>query len=409
MLLRCLKNSGFWYKLGMVLLSIAILAPAVHARETVQIQNYEVLGSAPILAANIENARQKAIENSLVTAVDVATASILPLQTRVDHFQALNGLLYTKTDDFVQGYRVLTGAKFDGTYRVLVEATISIEQLRNALRQAGISAPQKPLPRVLLLISEKNLEDLDAHGWWQDPGAARQFAAQDAMRQALLQKGFTVIAHNTLPTGEDTGPLPVQAPLSDSQAAEIGRRFGAQIVIVGNATVGIAPNTMGADIKTYRADVDARVLQVGSGEEIARITRNAVTVNADHVAGMQQALSAAGVLAANELSAMIVSKWEPKPKTATAVVIRLTGTGNLANFINFRRILRGLPGVTQIQISDLAADTATLDVTYIADAHQLANALMHQTFGHFGVRINNVSTEVIDIGLQPETAAERRP
>ncbi len=408
-MLRCLQKIRFLCKLGMVLLSASVLASPVYAKGAAQTQNYEVLGSAPILNANVENARQKAIQNSLVSAVDLAAADILPLQTRVNNFKLLNDLLYIKTDDFVQGYRVLTEAGFEGTYRVLVEATVSIERLRSALHQAGVTAPPKALPRVLLLISEKRLEDLDAHGWWQQPDAAREFAAEEAMRQNLLQKGFAVVSHDTLPDDDSTEPFPAQALLSDSQAVALGRRFEAQIVIVGSATAGIAPNTMGADIKTYRADIDARALRVDTAEEIGGITRDAVAVNADHVAGTQQALSAAGMLAANELATMIMSKWEEKAKTPTAIVIRLAGAGNLANFINFRRVLRGLNGVKQIQVSDLTADTATIDVAYDADAHQLANALMRQTFDHFGLRINNVSDDTVDISLQPETTVEHHP
>ena len=66
-----------------------------------------VIGKATILKDDSANAREEAIANSLVSAIESMVVELLPLESLVQNFQILNEVLYGKTRKFIQGYKVL--------------------------------------------------------------------------------------------------------------------------------------------------------------------------------------------------------------------------------------------------------------------------------------------------------------
>jgi hypothetical protein len=175
--------------------------------------------------------------------------------------------------------------------------------------------------------------------------------------------------------------------LSNEEAAQIGHRLNADIVIVGTAKTKIVPNTMGATIKSFQGIADIRAVDVDSGHEIAAINRESVTVNSDEIAGGVDALSAAGNLAGKELSSQIVISWKKSSGQTGKVQIVIKGTSDLGSYVRLRRTLGEIPGVAGLQIQEMKPDEATLLVDYNGGSGSLAESLMRKTFENFGINI----------------------
>ena len=95
-----------------------------YGQESAEMKTYVVIGAATVYGGNVSAAREKAISNSLVTAVALMIGDLLQVDSLVDNFPQLNELLFDRTNTFVRDYKVLTEAARSKSYRVVVEATM---------------------------------------------------------------------------------------------------------------------------------------------------------------------------------------------------------------------------------------------------------------------------------------------
>ena len=92
-------------------------------------------------------------------------------------------------------------------------------------------------------------------------------------------------------------------------------------------------------------------------------------------------------------------------KTAAAanpVALTVEGSGNLANFVKFRRGLGGISGVEGIQVRDMKPNETTLLVTYRGTAQDLAAALSQQAFDSFRLTIAAVGEGTLRVAIAPK-------
>lgn len=73
--------------------------------------------------------------------------------------------------------------------------------------------------------------------------------------------------------------------------------------------------------------------------------------------------------------------------SASPIAFTVEGSGNLANFVKFRKVLSGIPGVESIQVRDMKPNETTLVVTYKGASKDLATALAQQSFDSFAVSV----------------------
>jgi hypothetical protein len=105
------------------------------------------------------------------------------------------------------------------------------------------------------------------------------------------------------------------------------------------------------------------------------------------------------------LAALIDDAWQKEGPAADRIDIQLTGTHNLANFVQFRRMLTSVSGVEDVQVKELKADDAALSVSYRGKPRELADALMLNAFETFSINIHEVKPDRLKIQLIPQTSA----
>ncbi|MFC1856695.1 hypothetical protein ACFL9U_01560 [Thermodesulfobacteriota bacterium] len=383
-----------------ILISTGIfLSGGALAGETHHIQTVRVIGNAEVYQDNIATARDRAIFNCLVSAVQKMVDESLPIESIVQNFEALNKILYDHTDKFVQDYKVLTEMRSEKSYRVIVEASVSTQSIQEQLALAGIMVGKKAMPRIFFLIVEQKVGVIYPQYWWGEDMALEKATAEIAMTATMKENGFLVIDR------EDKGQqlkhvaLTCNPDFKDKEVAELGAALNADIVIVGKAHAAIAPNTMGEDIKSFRGTVTVRALRTDTAAAIASTEQAVVTANADEIMGSRDSLLDAGSLAGETLAHQIMTEWQKETVTSSKVRIILGGTRNLTHFVMFRKTLKTIPGVNEIIINKMMPDEAALTVDFEGNAQGLAEALMLKTFDTFGLNIFEVSGDGIRIEL----------
>ena len=227
------------------------------------------MGKSIIRGENAAVARGQAISNSLDSAVSLVTMNLLTPETVLSSFKVINEVLYNHTDRFIQNYKVLTETSSGKIYRVLVQASVSIFILVDKLSSAGIMSLKKTLPKIVFFMAEKKIEDIFPLYWWSQGQPFFKNFSERAMMEVMGGKGFIVIDPMLRTQELELGSEYQKPDLMDQEAINIGLRFQADVVIIGNAVVGLAPNTMGENTKTYNGTVSARALRMDTREVIA--------------------------------------------------------------------------------------------------------------------------------------------
>ncbi|MBU4209588.1 MAG: hypothetical protein KKD12_07970, partial [Proteobacteria bacterium] len=76
-----------------ILAVAANLSVVVNAEEDASKKIIEVIGTSTISGNDIAKARDQAIKNSLVSAVELAVADLLPIESMIQNFETLNKIL----------------------------------------------------------------------------------------------------------------------------------------------------------------------------------------------------------------------------------------------------------------------------------------------------------------------------
>ena len=372
------------------------------AQESDQTKTFVVVGTATVQGGNVSVARERAIEDSLVTAVVLMTGEILDVDVLVSQFAKLNELLFDQTNKFVQDYKVLTEADLDKRYRVIVEVTVSRKKISKLLTDSGILRLQTTLPSVLLLVAEQRLDQTAAGFWWGTLGSDFHSLAASAIAEQLKQAGFILIDPMEARNRAEVQWAAFDKPdLTDQEAALLGSRLKAQVVVAGMAAVSPSTNIMGSAMRSFNGTANIRAIRTDPVETLLNIGRTAVAVSEDDAAGSRQALMEVGDVAGQALAQELETAWQVQAGQPSKIDMVIRGTSHLAYYVKFRKSLNSIPGVGAIRVKEIKPNEATLQVEYKGKPQDLAEALMQQNFEAFGINIFEVTADTVRVEIIP--------
>ena len=388
--------------LAFFLISIILTLPGIAIAEKQNgTKTIITIGSGHIQKENEDIAitRMAAIENGLVAAVSSVAIELLPLESIIQNFQLFNDILYGQNDKFIQGYKVLTEFSTENSYRVMIEATVFTGRLKRLMSEAGMVLDKKVLPKILLLVSERSADDPVPKYWWgQTPNASDGYSA-NALMAALQSNGFTVVDHHHSLKETPIEEMYDKPDLNNQEALDLSLNWQADVVIVGESISNMTSNIMGENMRSFKATVSARAIRIDTAAEIASTTQTIVTTNTDEMAGYRDALIKAGTISGQELASQIAAFWQKEAQTGNIVEIIIEGTGNLANFVKFRRVLHGIPGVNHLQMKEMTLNQAAIVVDFQGTTEDLAKELMLKTLDTVGINIYDISPNYLRIEL----------
>ena len=386
-----------------VFFCLVVLYPpgVVQAENQILTKTVVVTGTGKIHQKDSARAREEAIADSLVSAVNRVAVELFPLESLVRNFQAFNKMIYGNTDKFIQDYKVLAEVPSVNNYRVMVEATVSINTLKKLMSSAGILLEEKPLPKILVLISDQNLSDRLPKYWWGQEKYISESSSITALVEPIKTKGFPIIDPHIIIQNTRVDPIYDTPDLNHTEAVNLGLSLQAEVVIVGKSVASSGPNIMGKRIRSFKGVVSARAIRTDTGSEIATTMKTSIITNTDEIAGVRDVLSRAGSLAGEDLAAQILAAWQKHEEQSNLLEIIIKGTGDIANFEKLRRFINNISGVKNLQIKELKPDEATILVDFQGIAKELADALMLNTFESMGIKIYEVSRDRLKIELTP--------
>jgi len=388
-----------------LLIAVPLILPGIIQGEEEEKPATEIITVIGTYTANKEEAdkaKEDAIAKCLISAVDQTALKLFSLEFMTENFQKFNKLVPGHANDFIQTYKLLSDYESENTYRIMIEATVLTDKLKEQMAVTEErKVEKKVLPKILLLIAEQNIQDILPQYWWGETPPSAEFVSEGAIVNILKEKGFTVVEHGTgIPNIDKSESAVIYKSYPDGyEAVEIGVRFMANVVVVGKAIAQQSLNIMGEEAKSYTGTVSVRAFRTDTGEEITSSSKTEVKSSADENTGAREALLASGNLVGEELASQIAYTWQEKVKESEGITLIVSGTGRLGIFVMFRKILKEMPNVKDIQIAEMKANEAVIKVEADTDAKKLAEALMLKTFETFSINISEITDNRLKIEL----------
>ncbi|MFC1574532.1 caspase domain-containing protein [Gemmatimonadota bacterium] len=170
-------------------------------------------------------------------------------------------------------------------------------------QQAGDISFQTDLPRTLVFISEEG-----------DAGvAARQLT--DFLREA----GFPLIDPALAHTAAQRDLVQAALEGDEGAATDLGRDFGAQVLVIGRADWGARPDPVDGTLITATSEVAVRALRLDAGRVIASARGDARGIDATEQAARTKVIRQATgeVLTETSFVGQLMNNWASEPWSDT--------------------------------------------------------------------------------------------
>jgi len=359
-------------------------------------------GIAAIVGGNTALARDAAITDALKNAVEQAVGTIVSAEKIAPNHQLLDDKIYTRTEAYVRNYRITSEKSIGNLYQVTIRADVSTEKLKNDLSALGLLLSPKQMPKVMMMIAQKNIEqDLYSFWWGGSADQADIPIAEASIIERLAARGFNVIDHSAkAQTTEIPDPLKT-ANLTNASIKKIGSLYGADVVIYGKALAMPAEPETEEAMQSAEAEISLHAVDTDSGEVIAAARNRVGSLNINPVTAGSESLEKAVGGISEDFFSQIIQKRSKEIIQQTTVQMVISNIKSYGRFVKFKNTLQtSIPGVQAVHQRGFSRGAAVLDIEMKGSAQSLADELTMAHYDSYTVDITGLTQNSIKVEMR---------
>jgi hypothetical protein len=341
-----------------------------------------VTGTGKIFDDNVALARNRAISQAFLKAVEEYLVQTLAIQDIADHFQRLDEEILSKPKEDIQDYQIISELTTDRYVKILMKVRINRAILERKLQSMKIGEINTVSFPVLFLVSEKG-EDLSAIYWWTDPAHQTPLTQTELyLSQVFEDKGFRVINRSFFPPQESYDESMLNENLTEEAAVKWGKLLSARIVITGESNL----------YDQSRASVFLKAVKVADGQAIAQAYKEGILQ--DNITHDQHAMKLAITKWANEVIPQIIEAARPTQPALNHILVTIKGIEAYKELLQIKEFLRtNISTIQSVLERRLQKDLVKVMVGAKEDSKGLAAALLNHPKKPFLFEINEVSNQ----------------
>jgi len=340
-----------------------------------------VVGRAAIRDNDQAAARRGAIADALRAAVEQGVGVYVDAKSLVEDAALISDRILTKAT----GFAVIRSVNWErmtpdrAEYQVEITADVSSVPLVEALKQLGLTRRW----RVMVVIPEQHLGR-----------TIRDPAAETEMIKLLLRQGFYLVDQKQSAEVRNSSVMRQIEQGDFKAAAEVGRRYGADILVTGEA---FSQETFRKPVESgriqmvvvgCRARVEYRAIRVDTAEIVSADGAHESGMDATTELASKKALAAA----ASKLAESVTQDLLLIPAAGTyQVQTKVSGFTRIGNAFAFEEALRKLPGVRQVTRQNYTGGVDLLEVQVESELYERLSADLetHADFARFKIAVQS--------------------
>ncbi|RLJ04265.1 MAG: hypothetical protein DRP14_03630 [Candidatus Aenigmatarchaeota archaeon] len=370
--------------LSLVSLSINLFVKDCFAQaaQDTMIDERIVTGTGEIINKNVALARNTAISQAFLKAVEEYVIHRLKLQDMASSFQRLDEEILSKTKEEIQDYQIISEFSTDRYVRILMKVRVNKAILERKLKKIELRTLDARQIDVLFLVSEKR-EGSSAIYWWGDPTNQTSLTQTELfLSQTFENRGFRVINRSFFPPEESYDEGMLHFNLTDEAAVKWGRLLSAQVVIAGETNL----------YSKSKASVFFKAIKVIDGTVVAQGYRER-TLNGG-ITDDQSAIELAISSWANDMISYIIDAAQPTQESLNPIIIIIKGFKEFRDFLNFKEFLKtNFPEIKSVLERRLEKGLVKLFVELKGDPKGFAVKVLNHSKSGLSFEINELSEQ----------------
>ncbi len=367
-------------------------------------------GQAAVLSGDKPQAREKAIEDALRHAVEMAVGTKVTSTTETQDFQTKMDQVMSHSTGFVKKYDIVNEGMDGDVVQVTVKAYISTVELDKDLEAMGLLMARKNMPRTMVLIAEQNVGMVaPAAAWMKSPKdmptaiSADLRIAENVMLDQLKNSGFRQLVDPEIAEEKAVSIGGISTDITAAQARKLGSLTHAEVIIIGRVIAtsrGDAPEELGKGWRTCSAILTGRAVNTDNGDILSTSETSQNAMQLDDLNCGKEAIKKAAKAFTQDMVKKIGERWSKDVSGGNEVHVTVKKVTSFKQASEFRaaltQFIRGVKGVAQRSFS---SGTQELDVTLTGSTDQFAEELESKKLGKFSVKVTGTTANTVDVEL----------
>jgi hypothetical protein len=377
---------------------------AAAASGDVQIQ--EAQGQAAVLSGDKPAAREKAIEDALRHAVEMAVGTKVTSTSEVQDFQSKMDRVLTHSSGYVKRYEIVKEGMDGEVVQITIRASISTAALDKDLEAMGMLMARKGMPRTMVLIAEQNIGMSAPQAAWMQGGRGAVSTdlriAENTILDQLKNGGFRQLIDPEIASEKTASVGGITTEITASQARKLKSLTGAEVILIGQV-VAISRGEMadlGPGWRSCTATISGRAVNTDNGDILSTSETSQNAAQLDDLTCGKEAIKKASKVFSQDMVKKIGDRWSKDVSGGNEVHVTARKVTSFKLASDFRSALTDkLRGVKGVQQRSFSSGTQELDVTLVGSTDQLAQELESKKLGKFSVKVTGVSANTIEVEL----------
>lgn len=384
-------------KLIKLVITAVFLATSISFAEQVTL---EVTGRGEIEAIDTTKARNWAIIDGVRKAVEKGVNNFISTRLAAEDSVLLEENIYSKITGYIKSFDVVkegVSQQLPNTYEVTIKVTLITDYLQRDLAALGIFMAKKGLPRVLVLVQEKNIDNVHWHFQTNDLNNA-----ETRIREVLGIKGFMFVGYSTLLSELSTEEERAFYADDIGTILKVANRYDAGVIITGEAISRRAEGVTNLDgTLSLQAMVNLKAIRANKGDVISSSSATATAVHEDELAGGGLAIASAADKAVAELADRLINIWSQEIALKIEVTLIVNGLKSIEDLILFKNELQDrVKGIISLKRRTFSGNTAAYDLVSSIDGKAIASELVVKGLNSFKVRVRSKSKNSLELNLK---------
>ena len=336
-------------------------------------------------------AEDEALRDALRKAVEKGAGQFISSVSATQDYELVHDEIFSEVKGFVETYTVLRKYTQGDILCIEIEAVVSVDAFRAGWEKLQSLINRWGKRRFACIVTDK-IDGKDDQG----------HATQAAIEKVFLDRGFPMVDKAQVEQVRERDVTAANLEGNLQQVAAFGKRFGAEVMLVGDANAGdadrreIAP---GISAWFYQPSVEIRAIRTDNAMVIAseRATEQRGSQNRSGAA--KDALALAGTKVAKQIvNQVIKAMLKDTMGQGNLVQLVVDQVGGLRNVRTLERQLKAIRGINGVFQREMANNMVTFDIETTIPAQELGDRLLEFTEPKMdvtGITLNRIDAKVV--------------
>jgi len=324
-------------------------------------------------------------------AVEKGVGVIVASETLVKNFVVAEDRILSKANGFVKTFEETSSSQGpDGLWTVVISAEVTdiLDEIVKDQLALDLLLSWVRHPRFMIMIAEQNIDD------------PASIVTETEIGRLMSAKGFDIVSPSQSEALRERNLNLATMQGDAAQAAGVAAEFGAEYIILGNASSKAATHPMLGSRLSGQANISAQVIRVDNAQVITQETFHGKSTHIDaQTAGVNALKEAAGKLS-EYLLAETVKRWSLEQSNARLLTLRISGVTYQTSRQIIETLKSEIEGIQLVDQRSFSAGTVTLAVQYRGSNENLGYQLDGKDFGTYTIAIIGETPNGFDLTVQ---------